>query len=235
MSTDVSPWARYWKDQTIFDDAILARNTRVFVRASERIMTYSAADRVLDVGCGSGDLIGTLAPRVREVCGLDTSRRYVESCRERFKAFENVTIEQIGARYTDFSMLGDREFDKIVCLSVIQYYREKDDLRSLIREVQRIAAPGARFLIGDILSGTSLVQDISSLLRSAVRDGEPIEVFRFLWRVRFSEYGKLRREIGLLSFSQDELLDMANDLEVKAEIIDGLTVNRNRSNLLICF
>ncbi len=235
MSSKASPWARYWNHQTLFDDAMLERSTRVFLQASEEIMAYSGHDRVMDVGCGPGTLIAAMAPRVREICGLDTSPRYVESSRNRFTACANVTIEQLGARYTDFSILGERKFDKIVCLSVIQYYREKNDVRALFREVKRIAAPGARFLIGDILIETSLAQDILGLLRSAIQDGEPVKVLKFLWRARCSEYGKLRRDIGLLTFRKNELLTIAKGERVKAEVIDHLTVNRNRSNLLISF
>ncbi len=235
MSSDASPWVHYWNHQTFIDDAMLARSSRVFLKASEDVMAFSDQDRVLDIGCGPGTLIAAMAPRVREICGLDTSERRVEACRDRFTACENVTIEQLVERYTDFSVVGERKFDKIVCLSVIQYYREKNDVRALIREVKRVAAPGARFLIGDILIEASLAQDVLSLLWSAVQDGQPLKVFKFLWQARFSEYGKLRRDIGLLSFRKNELLGMSNDEGLKAEVIDGLTVNRNRSNLLIRF
>jgi len=235
MSSDASPWVRYWNDQTFIDDAMLARSSRVFLEASEGVMAFSDQDRVLDIGCGSGALVWALAPRVREICGLDTSQRRVEACRDRFPACGNVTIEQLVERYTDFSVVGERKFDKIVCLSVIQYYGRKDDVRALIREVKRVAAPGARFLIGDILIEASLAQDVLSLLWSAIQDGEPVKVLKFLWRARCSEYGRLRRDIGLLTFRKNELLTMAKGERVKAEVIDRLTVNRNRSNLLISF
>lgn len=213
---------------------MLGHNVDVFLEASAPLMAFSRNDRVLDIGCGPGHLIAGLAPKVGEICGLDTSAKYIRACEQRFADFPNVSIGQLGNDYTDLSAAGDGKFDKIVCLSVIQYYRDKNDVRQLLAAVKNIAAPGARFLIADILIETTLARDILSLVRSAVRDGELVNVLKFLWRARFGEYAGLRREVGLLNFGEGELRRMAAEENIEAEVINNrLTVNDNRSNLMI--
>ena len=234
MNINAFPWTRFWSDQTLFDDAMLGRNVSVFLETSAPLMAFSRNDRVLDIGCGPGHLIAELAPKVGEIYGLDTSPTYVRACGQRFADFPNVTIGQLGDDYTDLSSAGDGKFDKIVCLSVIQYYRDKNDVRQLLAAVKNIAAPGARFLIADILIETTLARDILSLVRSAVRDGELAKVLKFLWRARFGEYAGLRRDVGLLSFREGELRRMVAEENIEAEVINKrLTVNDNRSNLMI--
>ncbi len=234
MNTNAFPWTRFWSDQSLFDDAMLGRNVNVFLRACAPLMAFSRSDRVLDIGCGPGHLIAELAPNVGEICGLDTSPKYIRACEERFADFPNVYIGQLGDDYTDLSIAGNGKFDKIVCLSVIQYYRDKNDVRQLLAAVKNIAALQARFLIADILIETTLARDVFSLARSAVRDGELANVLKFLWRARFGEYAGLRRDVGLLSFEKGELPRMAAEENIEAEKINKrLTVNDNRSNLMI--
>ena len=144
---------------------MLGRNVNVFLGASAPLMAFSRNDRVLDIGCGPGHLIAELAPNVGEICGLDTSPKYIRACRERFADFPNVSIGQLGDDYTNLSAAGDGKFHKIVCLSVIQYYRDKNDVRKLLAAVKNVAASQARFLIADILIETTLARDILSLVQ----------------------------------------------------------------------
>jgi hypothetical protein len=140
----------------------------------------------------------------------------------------------LGEDYTDLSFLDGRTFDKIICLSVIQYYRRKNEVRDLMVAVKRLATPGARFLIADISVETGLLADLSSLARSAFRERMFLETVRFLGRARFGDYARLRRSVGLLKFDRRELLQFAQEAGLEAELISRrLTVNDNRSHLML--
>ncbi len=197
-------------------------------------MDYSAQDRVLDIGCGPGHLLEALAPRVDKVCGVDVSSKYVRQCRSRLAPFRNAQVEQLGEDYTDLSVLGEQRFNKIICLSVIQYYRDKNDVRRLMAAVKRVAVPEARFLIADILVDTGLLEDVFYVVRSALREKALLRTFKLLWRAQFGQYARFRRELGLLSFSGEELRKMAREEDLESEIINRrLTVNDNRSHIMI--
>ena len=50
----------------------------------------------------------------------------------------------------------------------------------------------------------------------------------------FGQYGQLRREVGLLSSSGEQLLKMAQDEDLESELIETrLTVTDNRSRIMI--
>ena len=229
-----SPWKEFWSDQSTFDNELLKRSVDVFLGNSESVMDYSPNDKVLDVGCGPGFLLEALAPRVQQVCGVDVSEKYVSECRTRLGHLDNVRVEQLGEDYTDLSFLGTQTFDKIVCLSVIQYYRQKSDVRDLMAAVKMVANPGALFLIADISIETGLLADIMSLFRSALRERMFKETIKLLGRAQFGKYARLRRSVGLLKFDREELIHMARAENLDAELVTKpLTVNDNRSHILI--
>ncbi len=232
--SDNSVWARFWSDQSTFDDEFLGHNVNVFLENSAGLMDYSAEDRILDIGCGPGHLLEALAPKVDKVCGVDVSSKYVRQCRSRLAGFRNAQVEQLGEDYTDLSILGEQRFTKIICLSVIQYYQEKNDVRRLMAAVKRVAEPKSRFLIADILVDTGLLEDVYSVLRTTFREHMFLQTVKFLWRAQFGQYADLRRKMGLLNFSGEELSEMARDENLESElIVKRLTVNDNRSHIMI--
>ncbi|MBM4429241.1 MAG: class I SAM-dependent methyltransferase [Chloroflexi bacterium] len=139
--TDVGiSWIDYWNTTNLFRDFNWLKNMQIFIRATEPIMNYSAEDTVLDIGCGPGYLAAFLMNRVKEIYCTDTSARYLDLCRERFRQHPNVLFHELDeSNYTDFSFFEGPRFSIIICLSVVQYYGSITDVEKLIREVRRIA------------------------------------------------------------------------------------------------
>lgn len=86
--------------------------------------------RVLDVGCGEGDLFGKLRGRV---VGVDSNRGEVE----RLKAKGH------DARLGDVTKLefGDGEFPAVSCRNVIEHL-PPEAAREMVAEIARVLAPG---------------------------------------------------------------------------------------------
>ncbi|HEX5826206.1 MAG TPA: class I SAM-dependent methyltransferase [Candidatus Limnocylindrales bacterium] len=95
----------------------------------------SAADRVLDVGCGTGALTAELVARVgaARVAGVDPSGSFVAAMRTRFP---DVDVREGSAEALPHP---DGAFDRVLAQLVVHFMT---DPVAGIREMARVAAPG---------------------------------------------------------------------------------------------
>jgi cyclopropane fatty-acyl-phospholipid synthase-like methyltransferase len=157
----------------------IGRPQRAFVAAAEAGLIEG---RVLDVGCGTGELSLYLARRGHDVLGIDLSPRAVEWAREKarwrrvraaFVVWDALDLRGLAARGFGFEtvvdsamfhVLGDRERDRFV-----------DGLASLL------PAGGSYVVLGDARRDPEELYGISPAeVRSRFRPADG-------WRVRFVE------------------------------------------------
>ena len=107
-----------------------------------RLAALQPADRVLDLACGTGDLVFAAAPHVRRAVGLDVTYRMVQL------AVEKETSER--ARHVSFltgDMLAlpfaDGTFDVVTTGYGL---RNVPDLDQSLAEIARVLTPGGRLL-----------------------------------------------------------------------------------------
>lgn len=96
-------------------------------------------DAVLDVGCGIGRVERYLAPRCRELHGIDVSPRMIEQARRRLAGLDNVRLHVGSGR--DLAPLGDGSFDAVFSFYVLQHV-EREDAFGYLREIARVLRPG---------------------------------------------------------------------------------------------
>lgn len=106
------------------------------------IWTPGVADRVLDVGCGSGVISDRMADKGAEVVGIDANPDAV--------AFAQRTYGRPGITflegYLDALDLPPRSFDGATCLEVIEHVYPPQ-VETLLQDLFRILRPGGRLLI----------------------------------------------------------------------------------------
>lgn len=104
------------------------------------------SDRILEIGFGTGQLIGMLAKAATEglVAGVDPSKLMVETARKRNARL--ITRGGVDLREGTASSLSwqDGAFDKAAALHSFQFWR--DPVRDL-REVARVIRPGGLLLL----------------------------------------------------------------------------------------
>ncbi len=96
--------------------------------------------RALDFGCGVGRLSRAVAAHFGEVLGLDVSHAMVERARE-------LNADVPGCRFEVNAAVGlpaleDRSFDLVISLITLQHVSDKRAVRSYLRELARVLAPG---------------------------------------------------------------------------------------------
>jgi ubiquinone/menaquinone biosynthesis C-methylase UbiE len=238
MKDITNNWIEWWNTENIVTPTTWLNNMDIFVTASDSLLHYNSQDIILDIGSGPGYLAAFLKDRVQEIHCLDTSQRYLDMCKDRFSGHNNLFIYKLREdNYTDFSFLKGKRFSIIICQSVIQYYREISEVEKLIKEAQRIASPGARFLIADIPIANSMATRVYGLLKGAFRKKRLLEISKMLFHmIVTAKHRTAYLSSGLLIFSDEKLRGLIGKLNLDAEVLSSrLTVNENRRHLLIRF
>ncbi len=229
-------WLDFWQKENEFDDS-MTTNYAYFLARVERYIPLSKSLRVLDIGSGPGNLEDAWHNRVGEIHGLDISVRYNETARAKHAHHPNVFFHDIPADdYLNFSPIAGRQFDVIIVMSVVQYYRNAVEVEQLLANIKALAAPGGKALICDLIVEEGVLGDVLSILGRSLRQGKLFSMLRLLVRLRFSAYYKIRQQNGFLLIPEREWLAMCNRLNLNARFVDEpLTLQQERKNLLIEF
>jgi SAM-dependent methyltransferase len=98
--------------------------------------TQRVPGRILDVGCGTGTMLGYLS-RYGQAQGIDADEEAVRFCRERGVS----NVQQVTASILPFE---DSTFDLVTMLDVLEHI---DDDAGTLRELHRVLRPGGMLLI----------------------------------------------------------------------------------------
>lgn len=104
---------------------------------------------VIDLGCGTGELVATLAPHVRRVVGVDNSQAMLESAQRRLGQ-RNVAPPRANLLQANLDAvpLPSTSFDAALLLLVLTYVERPQDV---IAEVARLLRPGGRAVVVTLL------------------------------------------------------------------------------------
>ncbi|KDE58180.1 methyltransferase type 11 [Halostagnicola sp. A56] len=114
-------------------------------------------DRVLDVGCGTGQLTAKIAARGADVVGIDHSEAMIERARS---SHSNCSFVRADA--TEFDP--DEPFDAVFSNAALHWISEQDAVLESIRNALR---PGGRFVAE--LGGANNVRLITDALETELR------------------------------------------------------------------
>lgn len=102
----------------------------------------SPADSLLDIGCGTGNLLIPLSFRVRSAAGVDHEK--VIGVLQR----RHPEIKTHAGNFLSVSIAG--KFDKILIYSVLHYLTDEFEVCRFLRKALKLLRPGGRLLAGDI-------------------------------------------------------------------------------------
>jgi len=163
----------------------------------------TAAGRVLDLGCGTGNLSFCLArnPRIARVTGIDLSAAYVEHARRKNQdprvAFE--VGDACALRFADAS------FDHALSMLVLQFIPRPD---RAIRELRRVTRPGGTIAAAtwDTAGGLIAYRMVFDTAAMLARDGEAVRTRAYGRPLcRTGELAHAWHDAGLVDVTQDTI------------------------------
>lgn len=155
-------------------------------RALVDLLDPQAGERILDLGCGTGDIAATIAERDAQVVGVDASPAMIESARARFPALDFRVADAADLPF-------EAEFDAVFSHAVLHWVPHADDAA---RGIARTLKPGGRFVaeFGGHRNCEALETAFADALRRIARRD-----YRSPWFFpRLPDYAALLERYGLL-------------------------------------
>ncbi|MFG1361490.1 class I SAM-dependent methyltransferase [Xanthobacter pseudotagetidis] len=181
--------------------------------------------RVLDFGCGEALAADRLAERCAALVLCDAAPTVREALKARHAG--NPKIEVLSPE--EVAALPDGSFNLIVVNSVLQYI-PKVDLPALLAGWRRLLLKGGSLLLADVIPpDVGMVKDVTALLRFATKEGFLPAALVGLARTAVSPYRKLRTELGLTFYEEDEMLRLLETARLPASRVrPNIGHNQNR-------
>jgi hypothetical protein len=195
-------WTAFWDGDTpIYVNQRHRDKHYLCVAKSIAALIESPNCAVLDFGCGEALSADLVAARCTRLYLCESAASVRDRLRQRYSKFPKIEV-------VDESLVGvaNDSIDVLIVNSVVQYLSMAELSASLILWRGKLAATG-RLVLADVMPRRGdAVQDALSLLRFAFNDGFFFAAVLGLFRTVFSPYPRLRRDLGLLRFEEEEML-----------------------------
>lgn len=162
---------------------------------------------MLDYGCGEALFADQVAAKCGKLYLSDAALLVRERLQDKFSGNKRIAV----LAPEEVASLADGSLDLVVVNSLLQYL-SLDELRSLLKLWRSKLKSGGRLVIADVIPpDVSPITDAKALLSFAWHGGFLRSAVSGLARTAFSEYRKIREELGLAQYSEDEIIDILED------------------------
>ncbi len=201
-------WISYWdSDHPIY---VNARHFDVhYANIADDIVRLLPGQhaRVLDYGCGEALHADKIAGRCATLYLCEAAPTVRSRLTERFGKVANIAVTSP----EDVAAMEPESLDLIVANSLLQYLK-RGELVALLKEWRRLLVPGGALIIADVIGPKqSAIADALSLLNFARKNGFLTAAFIGLVKTTLSDYRKLRAELGLATYPEEEMLKLLTE------------------------
>lgn len=207
-------WRDYWNQDTPIYTGERHKLLHYRLVANDIVSLIPSREaHVLDYGCGEALFADQIAARCAKLYLSDAAPLVRERLQAKFGANERIAI----LAPDDVATMDNASLDLIVVNSLLQYL-SLDELRSLLKLWRAKLKSTGRLVIADVIPpDVSPLTDAKALLFFAWQGGFLKSACIGLARTAFSEYRKIREEIGLAQYREDEMIDILQDAGFKPE------------------
>ncbi|HXT68215.1 MAG TPA: amino acid adenylation domain-containing protein [Vicinamibacterales bacterium] len=167
-------------------ESIPAEDMRSWVDCTVRRLRELGADRVLEIGCGTGLIATRVAPGSRRYIGIDSSQVAIDQLGAYVAGQPGLAHVELRHGFAhDLSFLDDDSVDLVVLNSVVQYFPDIDYFLSVLREAVRVTQRGGHVFVGDVRNLRLLTAfHVSARLHKA---GDDVSIAELHRRVQAAE------------------------------------------------
>jgi 2-polyprenyl-3-methyl-5-hydroxy-6-metoxy-1,4-benzoquinol methylase len=127
-------------------------------KAISRILSMAGVEieedtKILDIGCGIGDIVELLADKGACVTGIDISKEAVRKSRERF--LENPMVNIVTEKVEDMKF-SPNSFDLVTSITVLQHIVEEEKFSAAVQNIVRVTKSGGYILILEATHGKEI-------------------------------------------------------------------------------
>jgi len=180
---------------------------------------------VLDVACGAAHAAEQIAPRMRQVVGVDLTPDLLRLGHDRIRQAGLVNLLLLEGNVADLPFL-DESFDLVFCRSALHHFRDPE---SAVREMARVCRAGGRVVVADMVAPS---RDVRASFDDIHRHLDPSHVAVLLSQEMVA---LLASEVGPICFAEltgplrlplDDILHEASDAQtvksmLAAEVDNG--------------
>lgn len=213
-------WREFWNGEQ-----------KIYVNARHRLLHYeaianevaafipSAQAVVLDYGCGDALAAELLAEKAGRLYLYDGAAKIETVLRRRYGANDKIGLLSGEA----LAALPDGSLDLFICHSIFQYL-SPEECRAVATLAAKKLKLGGKILVSDIIPPhLDTVADELALLDFAYRGGFFLAALRGLFLSSFSRYRRMRRRVGLTTFTIPDMLRLLS--------IEGFEARRLEQNI----
>ena len=156
---------------------------------------------VLDYGCGEAEASETIAARCAMLHLYDTAPKVQDSLRQRFSHNQRIVVLSSEA----LEAMPDHSLDLFIANSMIQYLSHAE-FEALLDVARRKLKDRGKLIVADVIpKEANAIDDVKALLNFAWTGGFLIPALIGLVSTFFSDYRKLREEIGLTRYAPQDI------------------------------
>ncbi|NES66189.1 MAG: AMP-binding protein [Okeania sp. SIO2D1] len=130
------------------------------------------AKRVMEIGCGSGEIMFAIAPIVDIYVGLDPSEVTQARNRETLAQNKHTNIKLLTGFADEIDSIEDGCFDLIILASTVQFFPGTLYLQQVIEDALALLAPGGAILLADIMDARRKEEFAQSLAAFKIQKGQ---------------------------------------------------------------
>ncbi len=139
--------AKHGSEAAVIDPGDTAGHKNEYIKNLRDDSILSALEqpqsaKILDFGCGSGNLSELLSKNGYDAFGVDISKKLLEYAKQKQRDHKWEVIHYDGKKLP----FDDASMDAIVTYGVLIYLKEDNDFLEMLKELHRVLKPGGQFI-----------------------------------------------------------------------------------------